>query len=169
MAQLQLRGLAVGGAPTGPSKKAAEGRSHSSCPGLTPTLRLLAAPPAPTQPSALLQPLLSWAWGQATALSLPRLAGSATGCVLRRDRPPSQTEGFRQGPLAATSQRPQCQPSDPDLTAGKVEAPQKALCLGLGPHPTSSLPWLHASRISWIPGPCYTPHHLPRHSCLHLI
>lgn len=36
---------------------------HSPC--------LLHPPPAPTQPSALLRPLLSWAWGQAAALSPP--------------------------------------------------------------------------------------------------
>lgn len=84
-------------------------------------------------------------------------------CAEKRQAP-SQTEGFRQGPSAATRQRPQCQPPDPGLTAGRVEAPQRALCLGLGPQPASSLPWTahpscpHASRISWTPGPCYTHH-----------
>jgi hypothetical protein len=65
----QLRGPVTGDTPTGPSRKAAGGRGRSSCPSLT--LLPLLAPPAPTQPRALLQPLLSWAQSQAVALSSP--------------------------------------------------------------------------------------------------
>lgn len=108
-------GLATGGAPTGPARKAAGGENHSSCPDLTPTPLLATHSPSshPAQRPAMTSALLGFGPGSCP-LSAPTRLGQLQMCAEKRQacllKPRAADRGY------SRPRGPNGQPFVPDLT-----------------------------------------------------